>query len=107
MAYRLTKRAAAARQRRCRPDIDPSEQRTSVELPDRRRVLIVIDYDTGEPLMQVIELFRSNRIDTYRAVVNGKPWRARIGWSRVLDRLRVALPRTCAQSLNMDPRGCN
>lgn len=99
MAYRLTNRAAAARQRRYRPDIDPSEQRTSVRLPDRRRVLIIIDYDTGEPEMRVIELFRSNRIDTYRAVVDGKPWRARIGWSRVLDRLRVAMPRVRADFL--------
>jgi hypothetical protein len=40
-----------------------------------------------------IELFRTRRIDSYRAVIDGAEWQARIGWSRVLDGMRRALPR--------------
>lgn len=33
------------------------------------------------------------RIDSYRAVIDGREWKASVGWSRVLDGLRRALPR--------------
>ena len=46
-----------------------------------------------EPVTHVIELHRTTRIDSYRATVDGRDWRPRIGWSRVLDGLRRALPR--------------
>lgn len=96
MAYRLTSRAKQYRQRPPRQATPVAEQRPAFDLPDRRRVVIVIDYDTGQPAMHVIELFRTRRIDCYRAVADGRPWKARIGWSRVLDGLRRAMPRVHA-----------
>jgi hypothetical protein len=58
----------------------------------RRRVTIE-DFDGADPTTHIVELFRTSRIDSYRAVIDGREWRARVGWSRVLDRLRKALPR--------------
>jgi hypothetical protein len=89
--YRLTRKAARVR-RFAREEIPAEDRRTSHELPKLRRRLIVIDYDTGEPQMHVIDLLRTERCDTYRAVVDGREWK-RAGWSRVLDGLRRAMPR--------------
>jgi len=63
------------------------------ELPELRRVIEITDYDSGQPATHHIELYRSDRIDCYRAVVDSRLWKARIGWSRVLEGLRKALPR--------------
>jgi len=57
------------------------------ELPELRRTIIVIDYDFG-PVAHRIDLYKTRRIDCYRAVVDGKPWRDKIGWSRVLEVVR-------------------
>ena len=62
-------------------------------LPELRRVIEITDYDSGQPVTHRIELYRSDRIDCYRAVVDGRLWKTRIGWSRVLEGLRKALPR--------------
>jgi hypothetical protein len=94
--YRETKKAkkfkamrAAKERKRLEgpaPDYPP-------DLPNLRRVITVTDYDTGEPVTHTIELYKSNRIDCYRAVVDGAPWKDRIGWSKILAGLRKALPR--------------
>lgn len=91
--YRRTKKAII--RRRWKPDELPeSEQRPPHwQPPVLRRRIVIEDFDGPEPQTQVIELFRTTRIDTYRAEVNGQPWQPRIGWSRVLDGLRRALPR--------------
>jgi hypothetical protein len=92
--YRQTRKAKQRRKWRPRAELPVAEQQpAALELPARRRVVIVIDYDLGAPEMHVIELFRTPRVDSYRAVVDGRDWHARIGWSRVLDGLRRALPR--------------
>jgi hypothetical protein len=36
---------------------------------------------------------RTRRIDSYRAEADGKPWKDRIGWSRVLAKLRASYQR--------------
>jgi len=56
------------------------------ELPDLRRRIIIIDYDFGE-VVHVIEMHRTNRIDQYRVVADGKEWKQRAGWSKVLEEL--------------------
>ena len=61
--------------------------------PPLRRRITIEDFDGPEAVTHVIELHRTNRIDTYRATVDGHDWQPRIGWSRVLDGLRKALPR--------------
>ena len=68
------------------------------ELPRLRRLVIVIDMDTGKPIARTIALYRTPRVDCYRAEVSGRVWQRRIGWSRVLEGLRKALPRSSAGS---------
>lgn len=63
------------------------------ELPLLRRELVVIDYDSGEPVTHTLHLYRSDRVDCYRAVADGKPWKDRIGWSKVLAGLRKSFVR--------------
>ncbi|WP_341503694.1 hypothetical protein [Gallaecimonas sp. GXIMD4217] len=63
------------------------------ELPELRRVLDVTDYDSGKAVTHRFELYRSNRIDCYDVYVDGRLWKKRIGWSRVLAGLRKAMPR--------------
>jgi len=62
-------------------------------LPNLRRVIEITDYDSGEAITHRIELFSCDRIDCYNALTNGKSWQTRIGWSRILADLRMALPR--------------
>ena len=61
-------------------------------LPELRRRVIVIDYDHGR-VVHRIDLYRTSRIDCYRAEADGKPWKARIGWSKVLDVVRRSFVR--------------
>jgi hypothetical protein len=93
--YRLTRKAARVR-RFAREEVPPEDRRTSRELPMLRRRLIVIDYDSGEPQMHVVDLYRTRRVDSYRAVVDGREWK-RAGWSLVLDGLRRAMPRMLSE----------
>jgi hypothetical protein len=66
--------------------------RDARERPALRRTLIVIDYDFGK-VEHRIDLYRTRRIDCYRAVADGVEWKRRIGWSKVLASLRVKFPR--------------
>ncbi len=96
MAYRTTKRqherlaAMRAAKERRRLAGDPVER--VPELPHLRRRIIIIDYDHGRQV-HCMDLYRSDRIDCYDVEVDGKPWRQRIGWSRILEGLRKSLPR--------------
>lgn len=65
------------------------------ELPELRRIVVVIDYDFGK-VAEVIRLYRTNRVDCYRAVVNGRVWRERIGWTQVLNAIRRSFLRVAA-----------
>ena len=96
MPYRQTRRSAeqlarmraardAARMASPAPEYPP-------ELPSLRRRIEIVDYDFGER-RHVIELYRTNRIDSYRVVADGVEWKARCGWSAVLAGIRRALPR--------------
>lgn len=91
---RRTRKYAARRKWHPRPEVAPQDQRPPQWHPPllRRRVTIE-DFDGAEPVTHVIELYRTSRIDSYRAVIDGREWHARIGWSRVLDGLRRAMPR--------------
>ena len=92
--YRRTKKSAQRRQWRPRIEADDDQVRAPPwQPPELRRRIIIEDFDGAEPMTHIIELHRTQRIDCYRAVVDGNAWHARIGWSRVLDGLRRALPR--------------
>ena len=100
--YRLTKKAAAQRQRlltmragreRARlaapaPDYPPT-------LPDLRRRMVIESFDFGHEV-HVMEFYRTNRIDCFRVVVDGKEWKRRIGFSAALAGLRKSMPRVGA-----------
>lgn len=62
------------------------------DLPMLRREVIVIDYDSGQPVTHTLHLYRTSRVDTYRVEADGKPWK-RCGWSVALAGLRKAFQR--------------
>lgn len=72
----------------------PLEHRP-VDLPDLRRRIIITDYDFGE-VTHTIDLYRTGRVDCYRAVADGKLWKDRIGWAKVLEAVRKSFVRVGA-----------
>lgn len=92
--YRRTNKYVKRREWHPRPAIAEADQRPATWRPPKlRRRITIEDFDGYEPVTHVIELHRTSRIDSYRAVINGREWKPRVGWSRVLDGLRRALPR--------------
>jgi hypothetical protein len=96
MSYRKTQRSKetlarmragkdAARLARPAPDYPP-------EQPELRRRIVIESFDFGHEV-HVMELYKTSRIDCFRVVVDGKPWKDRIGWSKILEGLRKSLPR--------------
>lgn len=100
--YRRTRKYEARRKWRPRQELPEDERRPEAWRPPKlRRRIVITDFDGAEPVEHVIELYRTNRIDSYRAVIDGEEWHARIGWSRILDGLRRAMPRlTSPRSLD-------
>lgn len=96
MAFRKTRRSKETleRMRRGRElaRMNKTAQGYPAELPDLRRRVIVIDYDFGERI-HTLDLYRTNRVDCYRVVADGVPWKSRMGWSRILAGLRKSMPR--------------
>jgi hypothetical protein len=100
MPYRLTKRAAEARQRQLeamRRGKDEARRRRPApdappELPDLRLRITVERFDVAPPSSHVFELRSTRRVDTYAVWVDGTPWR-RAGLTAVLEGIRKACPR--------------
>ena len=99
MTYRKTRRSketlakmqagkAASRLHVPAPEYPP-------DLPELRRRIVISDYDFGERI-HTLDLYRTGRVDCYRVHVDGKPWKSRIGWSKILEGLRKSLPRVGA-----------
>lgn len=86
------KRMREAKERKRLENAEPVSYFT---LPDLRRKIIVIDYDFGEVRHEII-LRKTNRVDCYQAVVNGKIWKERIGWAKVLEGVRKSFIRVGA-----------
>lgn len=72
----------------------PLEPRAA-ELPLLRRRIEIVDYDFGE-VRHVIEMYRTNRVDCYRVLADGKEWKSRIGWSGVLEGIRKSFVRVAS-----------
>ena len=66
------------------------------EPPELRRRLIVEDHDSGKLVRTVIDMHATPRIDSYLVRIDGKAQAGRMGWSRILGLLRVAMPRKCS-----------
>lgn len=88
----MSRKLRAARERRRLEGAGPRYPR---ELPAQRRTLIIVDYDFGT-VEHRIDLYRTRRIDCYRAVADGVEWKRRIGGSKVLAALCVKFPRVRA-----------
>ena len=99
MPYRhrdsMSRTLRAARDARERKRLEGAEPSYPRELPALRRTLIIIDYDFGR-VEHRVDLYRTRRIDCYRAVADGVGWKRRIGWSKLLAALRVKFPRVRA-----------
>lgn len=99
MPYRRTeryqRRIRAMQEGRSRGRME-SELAPRWDMPALRRRLIVEDYDTGGVRRVVFDLYATTRIDSYRVEIDGKAQEGRLGWSRILDRLRLAMPRRCS-----------
>ncbi len=60
--------------------------------PKLRRRVIIIDYDTGKPIVHKMDLMRSDRIDQYEIKIDGKLWK-QAGWSKALEGIRKSFIR--------------
>jgi len=103
MAYRKTKKSirnavicARMREGKARKRMEGAAPDYPKPLPELRRTIIVIDYDNGLHDQHQIDLYRTNRIDQFRAVVDGQEWKKRIGFSAVLAGIRKSMPRVRA-----------
>jgi hypothetical protein len=100
MAYRVTKRSAETlakmREARAARRIEGPTPNYPPSLPELRRRIVIEDFDFGHRV-HVLELHRTNRIDCYRVVADGKEWKRRMGWSKILSGLRKSLPRLSSQ----------
>ena len=96
MPYRhrdsLSRKLRAMRDARERRRFEGSESRYPRELPALRRTLIIIDHDFGT-VEHRVDLYRTRRIDCYRAVADGVEWKRSVGGSKVLAGLRLNFPR--------------
>jgi hypothetical protein len=89
--YRLTKKSREARPKR--PELtDADIEPITPPLPHLRRRIVIADFDFGEKV-HTLNLYRTRRVDCYAVHVDGQPWRASMGWSRILAGLRKSLPR--------------
>lgn len=70
----------------------PLDYPPPLELPELRRQVIVIDYDFGR-VEKRVDLYRTDRVDCYRVMIDGKLWRDRIGFSGVLEGIRKSFAR--------------
>jgi hypothetical protein len=91
----MSRKLRAMREARERKRLERPEPHPIHQFPPLRRTLIVIDYDFGR-VEHRIDLYRTRRIDCYRAVADGVEWKRSVGWSKVLAGLRVKFPRVRA-----------
>jgi hypothetical protein len=64
-----------------------------LEIPKLRRVIEITDFNSGEPIVHKLELYKTDRIDCYDEYVDGAIWKKRIGWSQILVGIRKAMLR--------------
>lgn len=99
MAYRKTKRSietlARMRAGKDAARMDRPAPEYPQQLPDLRRRIVVENFDFGHEA-HVLEFFKSDRIDCFRVVVDGREWKRRIGFSKALAGLRESMPRVGA-----------
>lgn len=97
--YRVTRKSeqrraelAAIRHTRDVARLDEPAPDYPSPLPDLRRRLVVESFDFGHEV-HVMEFFKTDRIDCFRVLIDGKEWKRRIGFSQALAGLRKSMPR--------------
>ena len=94
--YRKTakfKQYATMRKAKERKRLESPAPDYPVELPELRKIIIVINFDFGKKVVNIMRLYKTGRIDQYRAEANGKPWKDKIGLSGILAGIRKSMPR--------------
>lgn len=94
---RCSKKLAAMRAAKEKKRLNSQAPDYPAELPKLRRIVIIIDFDFGK-LVQIIRLYRTNRIDCYKAIVDGQVWKDRVGWSKVLEGIRKSFIRVHSEA---------
>ena len=69
-------------------DIDPIQN-----IPELRRIIEITDFDSGDPNIHRLELYKTDQIACYIVLVDEKPWKECIGWRNILAGISKALPR--------------
>lgn len=91
MAYRkretYSRKLKAMREAKIRQIEEWPAPEYPLALPELRRQVIVRDMDFGT-VEHRIDLYRTNRIDTYNMLVDGRPYQNNVGWSTVLEIIR-------------------
>lgn len=101
MTYRRTSKYSAERLRamrdgKTRARLNREIDERAPELPELRLRITIERFDAGPPATHVFTLLRSRRIDQYRVLVDGQPWRV-AGLSVVLEGMRKATPRLLSE----------
>ena len=89
---KISKKLASMRTAKERIRIESDTPNCPHELPELRRIVIIIDFDFGKTV-NIIKLFKTNRVDCYRAEVDGKIWQEKIGWAKALEGIRKSFIR--------------
>lgn len=85
---KLTGMRAAKEQKRLETPMSDYPQ----SLPKLRRRIVIIDRDFGLAVHK-IDLYKTDRIDCYAMFVDGELRHKRIGWAKVLAKVRLNFPR--------------
>lgn len=94
MAYRKTRKAKefeAKRRVKEEKRLESEAPDYPMELPELRKQILITNYDF-EKEVHLFELFKSERIDQYKVLVDGKLWNNRIGLSGILAGIRKSMP---------------
>lgn len=91
MNARQSKNALAAKRRK-RLAEPPPDYFDAPDCSKPVREIVYRDLLTGESHTFLL-FIHPHRVDQFKVVVDGKPWLAKAGWSRVLSGLRKAVPR--------------
>ncbi len=89
-----TMRRAKAQRQAERAEV--SGPRLHWQPPELRKIIVVIDFDSGRPMMRMLQLWRGSRIDNYRIVSPKGAAKMPAGWSKVLGTVREKMPRVRA-----------
>ena len=99
--YQKTLAKSYTRRVKKEPNLEASvEHQSTLEIPKLRRVIEITDFDSGQPIVHKLELYKTDRIDCYDVYVDGAIWKKRIGWSQILAGIRKAMPRRARELMS-------